>query len=109
VALAEEVAERTGAAVNRARAEAALHDSENRLRMAIESAQLGTWDWHLITNRCFRMRVDKAMFGLPPNAESSVEVFFAGLHPDERERLEQLMQRALNPVSSGKPAAASMT
>ena len=55
------------------------------------------------------MRVDKAMFGLPPNAESSVEVFFAGLHPDERERLEQLMQRALNPVSSGKPAAASMT
>ncbi|WP_392533074.1 PAS domain S-box protein [Nostoc sp. C117] len=102
LSLAEEVAERTWAAVERARAEAALRDSENRFRMAIEAAQLGTWDWNLITNRLIWDEGCKAMFGLPPEAESSIEVFFAGLHPDDRERLEQVVQWTLNPASSGK-------
>ncbi|MDM9585799.1 YlcI/YnfO family protein [Nostoc sp. GT001] len=102
VSLAEEVAERTWAAVERARAEAALRDSENRFRMAIESAQLGTWDWNLITNQLIWDEGCKAMHGLPPEAESSIEVFFAGLYPDDRERLEHLLQRTLNPKSNGK-------
>ncbi len=102
VSLAEEVAERTWAAVERARTEAALRDSENRFRMAIESAQLGTWDWNLIANQLIWDEGCKAMFGLPPEAESSIEVFFAGLHPDDRERLEQVVQWTLNPKSSGK-------
>ncbi|WP_375478882.1 YlcI/YnfO family protein [uncultured Nostoc sp.] len=102
VSLAEQVAERTWAAVERARAEAALRDSENRFRMAIESAQLGTWDWNLITNRLIWDQGCKAMFGLPPEAESSIEVFFAGLHPDDRERLEQVLQLTFNPKSNRK-------
>nr|WP_242027009.1 ATP-binding protein [Leptolyngbya sp. FACHB-17] len=102
VTLAEEVAERTWAAVERAHAEAALRDSENRFRMAIEAAQLGTWDWNLLTNQLRWDEGCKAMFGLPPEAESSIEVFFAGLHPDDRELLEQIMAWTLNPASSGK-------
>ncbi|MBD2120928.1 ATP-binding protein [Trichocoleus sp. FACHB-262] len=102
VALVEEVAERTWAAVDRARTEAALRDSENRFRMAIESAQLGTWDWDLITNQLIWDEGCKAMFGLPPEAESNIESFFAGLHPDDRERLEQVLQQVLNPASGGK-------
>jgi PAS domain S-box-containing protein len=82
--------------------QAALRDSENRFRMAIESAQLGTWDWNLITNQLIWDEGCKAMFGLPPEAESSIEVFFAGLHPNDRQRLEQVVQWTLNPASSGK-------
>lgn len=37
-----------------------------------------------------------------PEAKSSIEVFFAGLHPDDRDRLEQVVQWTLNPASSGK-------
>ncbi|MEH2058042.1 MAG: PAS domain S-box protein [Nostoc sp.] len=102
VSLAEEVAERTWAAVERARTEAALRDSENRFRMAIEAAQLGTWDWNLITNQLIWDEGCKAMFGLPPEALCSIEVFFAGLHPDDRDRQEQVVQWTLNPASSGK-------
>ncbi|MEG4501435.1 PAS domain S-box protein [Microcoleus sp. F10-C6] len=102
VSLAEEVADRTWAAVERACAEAALRDSENRFRMAIEAAQLGTWDWNLITNQLIWDEGCKAMFGLPPEANSSIEVFFAGLHSDDRERLEQVVQWTLNPASNGK-------
>lgn len=98
----EETAEQTWAAVERAKAEAALRDSENRFRMAIKAAQLGTWDWNLITDQLIWDEGCKAMFGLPPEAQSNIEVFFAGLHPDERDRLEQLVQWALNPASSGK-------
>ncbi|MEH2138710.1 PAS domain-containing protein [Nostoc sp.] len=82
--------------------QAALRDSENRFRMAIESAQLGTWDWNLITNQLIWDEGCKAMFGLLPEAESSIEVFFAGLHPNDRQRLEQVVQWTLNPASSGK-------
>lgn len=102
VSLAEEVADRTWAAVERARTEAALRDSENRFRMAIEAAQLGTWDWNLITNQLIWDEGCKAMFGLPPEALCSIEVFFAGLHPDDKERLEQVVQWTLNPKSNGK-------
>ncbi|WP_442944419.1 PAS domain S-box protein [Nostoc sp.] len=102
VSLAEEVADRTWAAVERARTEAALRDSENRFRMAIEAAQLGTWDWNLITNQLIWDEGCKAMFGLPLEAESSIEVFYAGLHPDDHERLEQVLQWTFNPKSNGK-------
>jgi PAS domain S-box-containing protein len=101
ISLVEEVAERTWAAIERIQVEAALRDSENRFRMAIESAQLGTWDWNLVTNQLIWDERCKAMFGLPPEAESSIEVFFAGLHPDDRDRLEQVVQWTLNPASGG--------
>lgn len=87
---------------DRQQAEAALRQSEDRLRMAIESAQLGTWDWNLIANKLTWDDGCKAMFGLPPDAESSIEIFFEGLHPDDRERIEQIIQSSLNPASGGK-------
>jgi PAS domain S-box-containing protein len=85
----------------RKQAEEALRQSEDRLRMAIESAQLGTWDWNLITNELIWDVGCKAMFGLPPEAKSSIEVFFEGLHPDDRDRLEQVVQQSLHPANGG--------
>lgn len=86
---------------DRKSAEAALRESEDRLRLAIESAQLGTWDWDLITNQLTWDAGCKAMFGLPPEAETSIDIFFEGLHPDDRDRLQQVVQHSLNPASGG--------
>ena len=69
--------------------------------MAITSAQLGTWDWNLITGELKWDTGCKAMFGLSPDGESSIELFFEGLHPDDRDRLQEIIQAALNPVSGG--------
>jgi PAS domain S-box-containing protein len=82
-------------------AEEALRQSEDRLRMAIESAQLGTWDWNLITNKLTWDEGCKAMFGLPPEAETSIEVFLEGVHPGDALRLKQVVQEPLNPASGG--------
>ncbi|MGP1383131.1 MAG: PAS domain S-box protein [Thainema sp.] len=86
---------------DRKQAETALRQSEDRLRMAIESAQLGTWDWNLVTDKLTWDAGCNAMFGLPTEAEISIEVFFEGLHPDDRERLKQVMQWSFNPASGG--------
>jgi PAS domain S-box-containing protein len=82
--------------------EAALRESEDRLRMALESARLGTWDWDLNTGELRWDAGCKSMFGLPSDAEVSIEMFYAGLHPDDRDRLEQVVQWALNPASGGR-------
>ena len=99
ISLAEAAAERTWAAVEQAKAEARLRSSDERLRAATEAASVGTWDLDLKTgalrwdDRC------KAMFGLPPEAEVSLETsFYGGLHPDDRERVRQAIGRALDPA-----------
>src|SRR5687768_6005146 len=51
VALVREVAERTWAAVERAVAETALRASEERLRLALEASELGTFLWHAENDR----------------------------------------------------------
>ncbi|WP_063777306.1 ATP-binding protein [Scytonema millei] len=80
----------------------ARRESEDRLRLAIESAQLGTWDFNPIAGTLTWDEQCKAMFGLPPDAEVSYEIFLAGLHPDDRDRMHQAVQRAIHPASDGK-------
>jgi len=86
---------------DRKRAEVAIRQSEDRLRIAIESAQLGTWDLNLSTNELNWDVGCKAMFGLPPDAETSLDIFFQSLHPDDVDRVEHVVQHALNPSSGG--------
>ncbi|MBD1909385.1 MULTISPECIES: PAS domain S-box protein [unclassified Leptolyngbya] len=86
---------------DRKKSETALRENEDRLRMAIASAQLGTWDWNFATGELQWDAGCKAMFGLPSDRESSIEVFFDALHPDDRDRVQSIMQVALDPVSGG--------
>jgi PAS domain S-box-containing protein len=67
----------------RKQAEETLRENEDRLRMAVTSAQLGTWDWNLVTGELKWDSSSKAMFGLPPNAEVTIEVFFQSLPKSE--------------------------
>jgi PAS domain S-box-containing protein len=85
----------------RKRIEEALKESEDRLRLAVEATGLGTWDYNPVTGDLKWDERCKAMFGLPPGAEVDYEVFLAGLHPDDRERTDQLVQQALDPASGG--------
>ncbi|MEC4892472.1 MAG: PAS domain S-box protein [Oscillatoria sp. PMC 1051.18] len=87
---------------DRKQAEEALRQSEDRLRMAVESAQLGTWDWNLTSNELVWDACCKAMFGLPPEAEINIEKFFQALHPDDRDRTEEVMQNSLKRASGGQ-------
>ncbi len=67
------------------RAEEVLRGSEDRLRLAVESTGLGTWDFDPVTRRSKWDERCKQIFGLPPEAEVDYEVFLARLHPEDRE------------------------
>ena len=88
---------------DRKRAEEALRMSEDRLRMAIESAGIGTFDNDPQTgvmgwdDRC------KAVFGLPPDAEVEFPgTLFAGIHPDDRDRVAAVLARSMDPAGDGE-------
>ncbi|GAB3943372.1 hypothetical protein GCM10028805_09520 [Spirosoma harenae] len=75
--------------------------AEDKLRLAIESVQLGTWDFNPITQELIWSDRCKELFGLPPSAYIDYSVFLAGLHPDDRERTDEVVQAALRPGSTG--------
>jgi PAS domain S-box-containing protein len=83
-------------------AEQALRESEERLRMASASAQVGIWDYDLTTNTLRWDERTRALFGLSPDAAVSYDVFLAGLHPDDRDVTHAANQRALDPTGSGE-------
>jgi len=86
----------------RKRAEEALRRSEERLRLAVESAGLGTWDFNPNTGDLRWDERCKALFGLPPEAEADYGIFLKGLHPKDREWVDQIVQSTLEPASGGE-------
>ena len=85
----------------RRRAEAALHENAERLRMAIESANIGTWDYFPTTGELICSDLCRAMLGLPPGAPVSMALFLEAVHPDERQSTQDTMKRAFQPESGG--------
>lgn len=79
----------------RKRAEDALYKSEERLRIALEGASLGNWDWNLENGNLEWSERCKAMFGLDPDTVMSYEVFLSALHPDDRFLTDQAVRDAL--------------
>lgn len=80
----------------RKRTEDALRESQNRLKLATMSAQLGIWDWDIINNK---MVWDDEMFRLYGYKEKpsdyGIEIWKKGLHPDDMEYAWNECQAAL--------------
>ena len=83
-------------------AEQALLESEERLRIASESAQIGIWDYDLTTDTLRWDDRTRALFGLSYDAPVSYDVFLAGLHPEDRDAIHAANQRALDPTGGGE-------
>ncbi|MDY7228478.1 PAS domain S-box protein [Hyalangium rubrum] len=77
------------------RAEQAMRESEERLRLTIEAGEVGTWDAHLHTQALNFDARAKRFFGLSPDRPMSVEHFFAALHPEDRERIRSDVEVAV--------------
>lgn len=86
----------------RAVAEAALREREERIRMAVESAAIGTWDFNPVTGERNWSARTKVMFGLTPYADVTNINFLDRIHPLDRERAQQAVDRALDPGSDGR-------
>lgn len=68
----------------RKQADEALQEAEERQRIVLEAAQLGTWDWDIAANSIRWNGQHYALVGLPPSEEPrSYEDFAACVHPDD--------------------------
>lgn len=78
-----------------------LSSNEERLRIAIEAGELGTWDYNLITGKLVWDNRCKELFGLPPDAKTDYDVFLKALHPDDSAHVHYEMQKALEGQNEG--------
>ena len=79
----------------RRRAEEQLVQSEERLRLALEGARMGTWHWDLTTDEAIWSDTCCALFGVPPGTPSSWDRFISSIHPQHRAASEQAAHQAL--------------
>lgn len=73
----------------------ALYESEQTLKIALETAQLGTWQLNLSTMTLTSSDLCKANFGLSPTAEFTYEKLFELIHPEDRDRVRTAIATAI--------------
>jgi PAS domain S-box-containing protein len=79
----------------RSRAEEALRSNEARLRLALEAAKSGTWDWDLRSDTLNWSYEVWRLFGLAPHSlQPSYENWLLAIHPDDRDRTRRVVDRA---------------
>ena len=79
-------------------AEQALRGSEEQLRLATEAAEVGLWDVDGATNALYWPARVKAMFGISPDRPITMDDFFMGLHPEDREATTAAYEAAIDPA-----------
>jgi PAS domain S-box-containing protein len=82
--------------------EANLRESQERLRLATEAADIGTFDFLPQTGELQLSDRSKELFGLPPEAEMTYESYLAGVHPDDRHIVHETVQRVRQPGGTGR-------
>ncbi|HET6725077.1 MAG TPA: PAS domain-containing protein [Gammaproteobacteria bacterium] len=89
---------------DRKAAEAALQASEEHLALAVDAADIGTWDNEIVdgelgvgwSTRC------KTLFGLPADAVVTPAMRESLIHPQDRERFHQVTAQAMDPAGNGE-------
>jgi PAS domain S-box-containing protein len=70
-----------------------LRASEERLRFALDAAVMAAWDWNLTTGESTRFDISEDIIGL---RSGSAADFFELIHPRDRDRILQSVDRAKN-------------
>jgi len=96
IALMETVAERTWAAIQRARAERALRESEERFRLAQEAGNVGIWDWDIAAKKTYWSEQMWTLYDEPLQAtDPDIEFWNSHLHPADRKRALDVFEKTL--------------
>ena len=80
----------------RKQVEETLRKSEERLRLAMEGAQMGTWDFDLLTGKAIWSELHFTMLGYEPTptGEATGAMWSSQIHPDDVEWVMQEWQQA---------------
>jgi PAS domain S-box-containing protein len=102
IALIRDVAERTWDAVERARAEAALREREQRFRLALDASAGGSWTWEASSNHIDWDDGFRTRYGFTPEEPPTHDAWMSRVHEEDRPRVLGLLGEILG--STGKDA-----
>jgi two-component system CheB/CheR fusion protein len=83
-------------------AERLLSESKERLKFAVESAGLGTWDYNPQTRELIWDKRCREIYGFKINQTVDVAAFFAVIHPDDRKYVENRITETFEAKGSGE-------
>jgi PAS domain S-box-containing protein len=87
--------------IERSKVEEKLRESEERLRFALQTASIGTFEWSIETGINTWTKDLEAMYGLPPGGFPGMQAAWEALvHPDDRLRA---VQRVTESLETGAP------
>lgn len=73
-----------------------VDESSDRLRVALNAAHMGMWDWDIVTGKITWSPEHERLFDLDPGMfDGRYETFDQRLHPDDRAGLNQAVEQAI--------------
>lgn len=85
-----------GEIIERKRSEEALRQSKERLRLALEAASMGCWDWDILEGKLISTTQADALLGLEHDASEQTYFDYTNLiHPEDRVLADQAVIRAI--------------
>jgi diguanylate cyclase (GGDEF)-like protein/PAS domain S-box-containing protein len=86
------------------KAEEALRESEERMRLAAQAASFGTYDVNVAAGEVFLSPELKTLFGVTADGVSRVPLSqgLQFVHPDDHERVSRALHGSMDPQSGGK-------
>ena len=96
------VAEMIAQGIVRKRIERTLEENEDRLRVALDSAEAGTWEIFPETWELRWSARTKALFGLSEESQLGYEEFLARIYPDDSASVIRAIEAALDPTGEGR-------
>ena len=72
-----------------------LQRSDERMRMAVEAARIGFWDWDVIRDEQVWSDICKELLGLRPESTTNFQVLINSVHPDDRKALGDELKAAI--------------
>jgi PAS domain S-box-containing protein len=82
--------------------EAKLRESQERLQLATEAADIGTFDFFPNSGELQLSERSRQMFGIPPEVKVTYETYLDGVHPEDRHIVHETVERVRQPGSSGR-------
>ena len=80
------------------RIEGSLRESEERMSLAAEAANLGMWLWDVVRDEIWMTEKGRALFGFAPDARLDYATLIGRVHPEDRAaRAAAIRQRDRNP------------
>src|SRR6266403_2417712 len=77
------------------RAERSLRDSEGRMSLAAEAANLGMWVWDVGRDEVWTTNKGRALFGFAPDTRLDNAALISRVHPEDRAARDLAIRRAI--------------